>query len=200
MARDLSRPPAGWANREGKSTLKAWRSLSEGYRSQILRARERGYGGSVYRMTRARATGDLAPADEAVRAAQRVPQGRYVTELGGGRWNFYARMIRDDGTPSLAGRRALTRNLERAARLANRNITAKLVDTNGLNATVGGRGGENPRDILELGEGDGLRGLLEIINRGYGKSDGDFGTVATVSLFVFPVDVELEDELDEEVA
>lgn len=191
--RDVSRPPAGWVNREGRGSLRAWRELSPGYRAQVLRARERGYGGSVYRMTQARATGELSETDQAIRAAQRVTKGRYVTELGGGRWNFYARVINDDGTPNRAARRALTRNLERAANRVNVNVTAKLVDINGFNATVGGRSGENPARILELGEGDGLRGLLEVLNRGVGKSDDLFGDVETVSLYAFPVDVELED-------
>lgn len=185
--RDLSRPPAGWKNREGKGTLKAWRALSPSYRAQVVRARERGYAGSVWEMTKARASGRLSPTDEAVRAAARTPGNRYVTPLGGGRWNFYVRLLTTEGVPIVGARRRLQLNMERAARL-DRNLTAKLVDVNGMNATVGGRGGVAASYVLEQGEGDALRGLLAIVNRGNGRSDVDFGQVATVSMFVFPVE------------
>lgn len=185
--RDVSRPPAGWKNREGKGTLKAWRALSPSYRAQVVRARERGYGGSVWEMTKARATGKLSPTDEAVRAAARTPRNRYVTPMGGGRWNFYVRLLTEDGVPIVGARRRLQLNMERAARL-DRNLTAKLVDVNGMNATVGGRGGTAATYVLAQDEtGDALRGLLAIVNRGNGRSDVDFGQVATVSMYVFPV-------------
>lgn len=189
MARDLSRPPAGWSNREGKGTLKAWRALSPGYRAQVVRSRERGYAGSVWEMTKARAAGKLSPTDQAIRAEQRTERNRYVTPLGQGRWNFYARVASDDdGSPNLAGRRALQRNVERAARLGNRNLTAKLVDVNGMTATVGGRGGVSAQYVLDEGEGSALRGFAAILNRGFGVSGGSLDTIATVSLYVFPVE------------
>lgn len=187
--RDLSRPPAGWSNREGKSTLKAWRELSPAYRSQVMRARERGYAGSVWEMTKARAAGKLSPTDQAIRAEQRTERNRYVTPLGQGRWNFFARVTSDDAVPNLAGRRALQRNVERAARLGNRNLTAKLVDVNGLQGTVGGRGGVSARYVLDEGQGNALRGLRAILNRaGGGSAGGELDTIATVSMFVFPVE------------
>lgn len=193
MARDLSRPPAGWSNREGKGTLKAWRSLSPGYRAQVVRARERGYS-SIYEMTTRRASGRASETDQAMRAESRTPAGRYVTPLGAGRWNFYAHVRKVDPdtgelVDDLAGRRALQRNMERAARLDNA-LTASVVDQNGLTAKIGGHSGVRAQDVLTEGDGDALTGLRRMLRRRRqgGSADIDaLGSIVTVSMFVFPL-------------
>lgn len=187
--RDISRPPAGWTNRAGSRSVRNWLKLSPSYRRQVTRAAERGYGGSVFKMTKARQRGELTPSDQAERAKRRTPEGRYVVPLTGGRWTFTSEVENQDREPNLAGLVRLQANMERAARL-DRNVTASVVlywasDNTTAPAKLGGKGGQSARSILEAGDGNALRGLYAILAEVYNLPPG--ARILAVSLFVFPV-------------
>lgn len=186
--RDVSAPPPGWSSAQGKG----WSSLSASYRAQVWRAHERGYQGSIYKMTQARAAGRPTQSDVVMRAASRVPGGRFIAEMGGGRRLGHFDMDR----PGALSR--LTQFLETAAR-RDLNVTISLQMRDGSSVKLGGRGGQSAASIVEGADDDedvgaGAAAVASLAATVYGAdaiSLDDFaaldGDVAAVDVFAFPV-------------
>lgn len=178
---------------------------SERQRKRNEAAQRLGYR-NLYDQTKRRAAGELTQADQANRARRAVPPDRFVVPLSGGRWQFHANVTTD------AGVRRLQANVEKAARNPRLRITGSAtgrVDGKRETQRFGGKSGVTGQYILDLGDGDALAGILELLATIEGAGNGTIETrsrrrpfdepdepsegeksypdVDEISLYVFPV-------------
>lgn len=153
------------------------------YRKRNAEAQRRGYASLSDQRARRKAR-DLTHADQAAQAKR--AGGKYVTDVGGGRWTF-ATGTRDDGL-NILDRYRLQQTLDRAWRAdANVTITATWRHPNGRTGTAqaGGDYGVRVRRFHDDGAdaADSIDGELD---NATGSEMPGGAHVTSLSLFFFP--------------